>query len=75
MKARIALTAILIASFTLPALADEYYIVKEPHTKQCQIVTTRPTEKTVTIVGNTVYKTRTEAEGGMKTVKICHDED
>jgi len=26
---------------------------------------------TTTVVGNSVYKTRTEAETGMKTVKVC----
>ena len=31
----------------------------------------KPTTTTETVVGDTVYKTRTEAEGAMKTIKVC----
>ena len=74
MKARFVLAAVLVASFAAPALADEYYVVRDTTTKKCTIVDKRPTEKTVTVVGNGVYKTRTEAESGMKTVKVCTNE-
>jgi len=67
------LAATLIASFAAPAFAaDTYYIVQDKTTKKCSIVEQKPTVETTTIVGDgTVYKTRTEAETGMKTVKIC----
>ena len=35
--------------------------MRESPTAQCKIVTTKPSETKVTIVGNTVYKTREEA--------------
>ena len=31
----------------------------------------KPTVTTTTVVGGSTYKTRTEAETGMKTVKVC----
>ncbi len=56
-----------------PALAaDEFYVVQDVKTKKCTIVDKKPTTTTeTTILGTTVYKTRTEAEAGMKTVKVC----
>ena len=65
--------AALIFAFVTPALAaDEYYVVQDVKTKKCTIVDKKPTTTTeVTVVGDSVYKTRTEAESGMKTVKIC----
>jgi hypothetical protein len=49
----------------------EYYVVQDVKTKKCTIVEKRPTTTTeFTVLGNT-FKTRTEAESGMKTEKIC----
>ena len=63
--------AILIASFAAPALAaDEFYVVQDVKTKKCTIVDKKPTT-TTTIVDNGIFKTRTEAETGMKTMKVC----
>jgi hypothetical protein len=65
--------AILVCAFVTPALAaDEYYVVQDVKTKRCSIVDKKPTTTTeTTVVGNSVYKTRTEAETGMKSVKVC----
>jgi hypothetical protein len=66
--------ALLIAAVVTPALAaDEFYVVQDVKTKKCTIVDKKPTTTTeVTQVGGTtVYKSRTEAESGMKTVKVC----
>jgi hypothetical protein len=35
------------------------------------VVDTKPTTTTTTIVDNGTYKTKTEAETGMKTTKVC----
>lgn len=51
--------------------ATEYYVVRDTTTKKCTVVESKPTSTTTTIVGNGVYKTRTEAETGMKTTKVC----
>lgn len=74
MKTKLIAAAALVAAFTLPALAQtEFYVVQDTATKKCTIVDQKPTVTTQTIVtpAGTVYKTRAEAETGMKTVKIC----
>ena len=53
------------------AMAAEYYIVRDTTTKKCTVVETMPTTTTTTIVDNGIFKTRTEAETGMKTMKVC----
>jgi hypothetical protein len=70
---RIALAATL-AVFSTAALAQttEYYVVQDVKTKKCTIVDKRPTTTTeITVLGTTVFKTRAEAEAGMKTQKVC----
>lgn len=57
-------------------VASEYYVVRDVATKKCSVVDrkpplTKPTTTTETIVDNGTFKTRTEAETGMKTIKVC----
>ena len=70
----VALSA-LIAVAAVPALAqavtvDEYYVVRDPDSKKCTIVEHRPAVAT-SIVGNGTFKTRTDAEAAIKTMKDC----
>jgi hypothetical protein len=51
---------------------EEYYVVRDPTTKKCRIVDQKPTT-TTTIVDNGIFKTRAEAETGIKTIKVCTD--
>ena len=52
--------------------ATEFYVVQDTSTKKCTIVDKKPTTKTTVVVGDgKVFKTRTEAETGMKTIKVC----
>ena len=64
-----------LLAFTISASAQttvtEYYVVQDVATKKCTIVDKRPTTTTVVQVGPMAFKSRTEAEGGMKTVKVC----
>ena len=53
------------------AIAAEFYVVRDATTKKCTIVDTKPTTTTTTVVDNGTFKTRTEAESGMKTMKVC----
>jgi hypothetical protein len=74
MKIRLVAAAALVASFAAPAFAaDEFYVVQDVKTKKCTVVDKKPTESSMTVVSpsGTVYKTRAEAETGMKTVKVC----
>jgi hypothetical protein len=66
--------AVFIGALATSALAQttEFYVVQDVKTKKCTIVDKKPTTTTeVSVLGSTVYKTRTEAESGMKTVKVC----
>jgi hypothetical protein len=53
------------------AMAAEFYVVRDATTKKCTVVDTKPTTTTTTIVDNGTFKTKTEAETGMKTMKVC----
>jgi hypothetical protein len=64
----------LVAALAAPAFAaDEFYVVQDVKTKKCTIVDKKPVDTSVTVVSpaGTIYKTRAEAETGMKTVKVC----
>ena len=65
--------AVLVCAFVTPALAaDEFYVVRDTTTKKCTIVDKRPTTTTtITQVGPVAFKSRTEAEAGMRKEKIC----
>ena len=45
--------------------------MQDASTKKCTVVESKPTSTTTTIVDNGIYRTRTEAETGMKTTKVC----
>jgi len=67
-------TAALLAALVAPAFAaDEFYVVQDVKTKKCTVVDKKPVDTSMTVVSpaGTVYKTRSEAETGMKTVKVC----
>jgi hypothetical protein len=79
MKTKIALAVVLVAGFVLPAVAQTttttttYYVVQDTKTKKCTIMDKKPASTETMVVGGdgVVYKTRTEAEDAMKTVKVC----
>ena len=56
---------------TAAQTTTEFYVVQDVKTKKCTIVEKKPTTTTeFTVLGN-MFKTRTEAESGMKTEKVC----
>jgi len=79
MKIKTALVVALVAGFVLPAAAQTttttttYYVVQDAKTKKCTIMDKKPEATETTVIGGdgVVYKTRTEAENAMKTVKVC----
>jgi hypothetical protein len=73
---RIALVDIaffLISSFATPVWADEFYIVRDLATQKCTVVNKRPATDTtmITLATDTIYKSRADAETGMKAIKVC----
>ncbi|MCK1339198.1 hypothetical protein IVB38_25100 [Bradyrhizobium sp. 38] len=74
MNTKLATAALMIAAFSLPAFAaNEFYVVQDVKTKKCTIIDKKPTDTSMAVVSpsGTIYKSRTEAESGMKTVKVC----
>jgi hypothetical protein len=73
MKKTLLIGALAFAASTIAqtAMAAEFYVVRDTTTKKCTVVDTKPTTSTVTIVDNGTFKTKTEAETGMKTMKVC----
>ena len=72
MKKLLLSTAVVAFTVTSAfAQTTEFYVVRDATTKKCTIVDKKPTTTTTTIVDNGTFKTRTEAETGMKSVKVC----
>ena len=66
--------AVTALAFSTAAIAQtaEFYVVQDVKTKKCTIVDKKPATTETTIVGDgKVYKTRTDAETGMKSIKVC----
>ena len=66
----VAAFAVTSAFAQTATVSSEYYVVRDATTKKCTIVDKKPTT-TTTIVDNGTFKTRSEAETGMKTIKVC----
>ncbi|MEA2881016.1 MAG: hypothetical protein QOH32_235 [Bradyrhizobium sp.] len=69
-----AVAAFAVASLGITSASAQtagFYVVRDATTKKCTIVDQKPTTTTTTVVGDGVYKTRTEAETGMKSIKVC----
>jgi hypothetical protein len=72
MKFKTLVAAAVMTSFAAPAFAQAFYVVQDVKTKKCTITETKPTATDITVVsGSSVYKTKAEAESGMKTIKVC----
>jgi long-subunit acyl-CoA synthetase (AMP-forming) len=69
------IAAALATAIAVPAYAQstttEYYVVQDSTTKKCTIVDKKPTTTTMVQVGPLAFKSRNEAESGMKTIKVC----
>lgn len=67
----VAAFAVTSAFAQTTVVSSEFYVVRDSTTKKCTIVDKKPTTTTTTVVDNGMFKTRTEAETGMKTIKVC----
>jgi len=70
-SAAVAAFAVTSAFAQTATVSSEYYVVRDASTKKCMVVDKKPTTTTTTIVDNGTFKTKTEAETGMKTTKVC----
>jgi uncharacterized membrane protein len=80
---KFAIASVMLAGLALPASAQtsttttttttggDYYVVQDVQTKRCTVVNERPKTTTSLVIGTSGFKTQTEAEGSMKTTKVC----
>jgi hypothetical protein len=74
MTGKYLIAAALVSACAVTASAQtttEYYVVQDSATKKCTIVDKKPATSTIVQVGPMAFKTRTEAEAGMKTITVC----
>jgi hypothetical protein len=64
------ISLVLLIGVSTPALSAEYFVVRGPD-KKCKVVETRPTDKTVVVVGDRAYVSREEAE--KQVTVVCKD--
>lgn len=65
------LASAIALAMAVPAMAAEYYVVREESSGDCMVVEERPVEKTWVQVGDITFSTREEADERLKV--ICHD--
>lgn len=76
---KLAVTGALLAATTLAAAAqttvveERYYVIQEPATKHCTIVSERPSTGVVLDLG--IFRTYAEADLGARQSKVCVYED
>ena len=61
----------LLITVATPALAAEFYVVQDPTTKRCNVVSEKPDGKTWVMVGTEVYGTKEEAKAAKKANPDC----
>lgn len=80
MMMKFAIASVMLAGLVLPASAQtttttttsgDYYVVQDVQTKKCTVVSERPKTTTSLVIGTSGFKTQTEAEGNLKTTKVC----
>src|SRR5215212_5953515 len=55
-------TTVTTGSGSTTTTTEQFYVVRDPSTKKCTVTTSKPASGSTTlVVGDTVYKTRTEA--------------
>jgi hypothetical protein len=75
-KALVGIAFFLTSSFGAPVWADEFYIVRDLATQKCTVVDKRPIAdtRTITLASDAIFKSRADAEAGMKSIKVCTGE-
>ena len=67
-----AIAAALVFALATPAFAAQFYVAKDPATKQCQVLNERPDGTTMKMVGSSAYKSEAEAEQEIQTLSECN---
>lgn len=68
---RYVLTIAALVATTAPALAAEFFVVRDPDTRKCRVVETRPADTKIVVVGDKAFVTRDEAQ--KQIAVLCKD--
>ena len=60
-----------VAASAQTVVEERYYVIQEPTTKRCTIVSERPTSSTSVVLDLGIFRTRTDAELGARQSKVC----
>jgi hypothetical protein len=74
MRTKFVLACALAVGLASPSFAASYYVVQNTKTHKCTVATTKPSEKskTVVLVGDgTTYASKKEATAAMGTIDAC----
>jgi hypothetical protein len=72
MKKAVVGIAFLVSSYAA-VWAEEFYIVRDLATQKCTVVNKRPVTntRTITLATDAIFKSRADAEAGVKSIKVC----
>ena len=72
MKKAVVGIAFLVSSYAA-AWAEEFYIVRDLATQKCTVVNKPPVTntRTITLATDAIFKSRADAEAGIKSIKVC----
>lgn len=70
MTKSLVVAAFLVALAT-PALAAEFFVVKDPATGKCAVATERPDGTKLVMIGTQAYPTEEEAKAAKKATAEC----
>jgi hypothetical protein len=72
MKKAVVGIAFLVSSYAA-VWAEEFYIVRDLATQKCTVVNKPPVTntRTITLATDAIFKSRADAEAGIKSIKVC----
>jgi hypothetical protein len=65
------IAGLLVAGFVTPAFAAEFYVAQNATSHKCSVMSKKPDGKTMMMLGNEGFKTKSDAETAMKGMTEC----
>jgi hypothetical protein len=63
--------AAILVAFATPALAAEFYVVRDTSTNECHVMAQKPDGTTMKMVGSGAYKSETDARRAIQSLSEC----
>jgi hypothetical protein len=65
------IAGLLIAAFATPAFAKEWYVAQDSSSHKCSVTAKKPNGKTITMLGDSGYPSKSAAESAMGGMTEC----